>query len=111
MPTITTSKRTEVVSEPTVKKYKGICSTCNNAPTCMYIKDRKLPVSQCEEFDDYSPKQPKMAISSSREPSIASTSQEGDTVKYKGLCVNCENRKTCTLTKHEGGIWHCEEYL
>ena len=28
----------------------------------------------------------------------------------KGLCVNCENRDTCTLPKAEGGVWHCEEY-
>ena len=30
--------------------------------------------------------------------------------KYKGLCVNCEHRETCTLPKPKSGVWHCEEY-
>jgi hypothetical protein len=28
----------------------------------------------------------------------------------KGLCVNCDNRHTCTFPKPEEGVWHCEEY-
>ncbi len=27
-----------------------------------------------------------------------------------GLCMNCENRETCPLSKTEGGIWFCNEY-
>jgi NADH-quinone oxidoreductase subunit E len=30
--------------------------------------------------------------------------------KYKGLCLNCANRETCTFPKPEGGVWHCDEY-
>jgi hypothetical protein len=33
-----------------------------------------------------------------------------DTDKYKGLCINCENRETCNLQVPESGVWHCEEY-
>jgi len=33
-----------------------------------------------------------------------------DEMKYKGLCVNCIHRDTCTLPKPEGGKLHCEEY-
>ncbi len=27
-----------------------------------------------------------------------------------GLCMNCENRFSCTFPVPEGGVWHCEEY-
>lgn len=30
--------------------------------------------------------------------------------EYKGLCVNCENRKDCAIRNKEIGVWHCEEY-
>lgn len=110
MPTMITSKRTEVDSEPKVKKYRGICSTCNNAPTCIYLKNQRRPVIQCEEFDDYSAKQPNLPVSSSPAPAITSADQNREVSTYKGLCINCENRETCKLTKRDGGIWHCEEY-
>jgi hypothetical protein len=110
VPTMMTSKETKVDSEPKVKKYRGLCSTCNNAPTCIYLKNRRPPVTQCEEFDDYSAKQPNVSVSNSPAPTITQADQNRETRVYKGLCVNCENRETCTLTKREGGIWHCEEY-
>ncbi|MCK4679076.1 MAG: NAD(P)H-dependent oxidoreductase subunit E [Bacteroidales bacterium] len=28
-----------------------------------------------------------------------------------GICVNCENRHTCSFIKPEGGVWYCEEYI
>ncbi|MGQ9708129.1 MAG: hypothetical protein ACUVUR_04565 [bacterium] len=30
--------------------------------------------------------------------------------EYKGLCLNCENRKDCSIRNNEIGVWHCEEY-
>jgi len=33
-----------------------------------------------------------------------------DTARYKGLCANCENLTVCSFPKHDGGVWHCEEY-
>lgn len=112
MPTMTKTKTTKVNFKSQVKKYTGICSTCNNAPTCMYLKDRRPPVSQCEEFDNYSAARPTVTTGSSTasDPVVTSTDQDKKAVMYKGLCINCENRRDCTLTKHEGGIWHCEEY-
>jgi hypothetical protein len=35
---------------------------------------------------------------------------ENEEVKFKGLCLNCENRKTCIFSKPEEGVWRCEEY-
>ena len=28
----------------------------------------------------------------------------------KGLCMDCENRKSCTFPRPASGVWHCEEY-
>lgn len=30
---------------------------------------------------------------------------------YKGLCITCEKRETCTIPEPEGGIWRCKEYI
>jgi len=29
---------------------------------------------------------------------------------FKGLCINCDHRFTCTLPRPESGVWYCEEY-
>ena len=29
---------------------------------------------------------------------------------YQGLCVNCKDRKHCSRSNAEGGIWSCGEY-
>lgn len=31
-------------------------------------------------------------------------------MSYKGLCINCAHRETCTLPKSEEEKFHCEEY-
>jgi hypothetical protein len=30
---------------------------------------------------------------------------------YKDLCASCAKRDSCTVSKSEGGVWHCEEYV
>ena len=30
--------------------------------------------------------------------------------KVRGLCQDCEKRKTCELPIQEGGIWRCKDY-
>ena len=87
------------------KENKGLCSSCNSDPTCSHSKDGNKPILQCEEFDGYAP-----APIRTKMKRTAVTSAAPDSGKYKGLCVNCENRKTCNHPKPEGGVWHCEEY-
>ena len=80
----------------------GLCATCAHSPTCLYLKQATRPITQCEEFRVFSPQQ--QGDEKAEAPSVPESS--GD----KGLCVNCENRDTCTLPRPEGGVWHCEEY-
>jgi len=36
--------------------------------------------------------------------------EKSDRERFKGLCMNCDNRFECLLPRPEGGVWHCEEY-
>ena len=38
-------------------------------------------------------------------------SQDNDSNDYRDLCVSCAKRSCCTISKSEGGVWHCEEYV
>ena len=95
---------------------RGLCSTCRHAPGCTYQRDPKRPVFNCEEFEievgrtGTACRAPtgRDAVSSGRSP--GSDSDEDDFARYKGLCGNCEERRSCTFPKPEGGVWHCEEY-
>jgi len=96
------------------EEYKGLCSTCNNALTCGFLDNIQKPVWQCEEYDNIIPSTRKTIgkrVFPQTQFSIASNNiSSQNSNKYKGLCVNCENRETCKHAKVEGGIWHCEDY-
>ncbi|MCJ7508987.1 MAG: hypothetical protein MUO85_09730 [candidate division Zixibacteria bacterium] len=102
----TAEKASAVLTKP---EHTGLCMTCVNAPGCIYIKNQKSVVLQCEEFEGYT-NSPMRATINDVLSKITSDASRADFVKYEGLCVNCEIRETCEFPKSEGGIWHCEEY-
>ncbi len=86
----------------TGRESKGLCSTCIHCSDCAFCSDSTAPIFQCEEFESKS-----AAIKTViKNPVTVDITDEN----LKGLCRNCENRKTCTFKKPESGIWHCEEY-
>ena len=91
----------------------GICLGCRTVSTCTYLKDPRRPVLQCEDFEGYGPRRVATAV---RDIFAATDLQSGsdadkkDSKKHKGLCSICEDYDSCTLSKPEGGVWHCEEY-
>ena len=90
---------------------RGLCSTCNNSPTCFYhLRNGKRVVCFCELFDNYvSPsKVGEFSLNTNLklEPNTHATIEE----KLNGLCSNCENLETCAYPKPKAGIWHCEDY-
>jgi hypothetical protein len=93
---------------PEIPPNKGLCVTCNEATTCSYAKNATAPVLYCEMFDDSQPQSQEAVekVQTSTSPS-ETTVPDSD---LKGLCVNCDNRHTCTFPKPEEGVWHCEEY-
>ena len=90
----------------------GLCSTCNNSPTCFYRAQRG-PALFCELFDDYVAPPPPAKQSKALPPassSIDARAAAEDVSNYAGLCMNCEHRRTCTHPRPPGGVWHCEDY-
>ncbi len=95
-----------------IEESQGLCSTCNNAPSCFY-HDSRGPALFCELFDNYaSPNVETRAVAASLSavPSSAHRPAKGGGAEDTGLCMNCENRLACGHLKPEGGIWHCEDY-
>jgi len=90
----------------------GLCSTCNNSPTCFY-RARRGPALFCEMFDDYVAPPPGGnggRVAQAANPSTALRAADEDSSKYAGLCMNCEHRRSCAHPKPAGGVWHCEDY-
>lgn len=86
------------------EQSKGLCSTCNSGPLCTRREGIRLPVLQCEEFDDHTPHVPQ------RPPTPAEANEDVILDVAMGLCCNCGNRGDCTSQHSPGGVWHCEEY-
>lgn len=60
----------------------------------------------CEEFDSTVP----TITEETTVESFPTLEEMREWDEYKGLCVNCENRKDCAIRNKEIGVWHCEEY-
>lgn len=96
----------------TTEGYGGICSTCNYAAECVHLKrNPDVVVWHCEDYDDYVrpgeiiTDRDIAGITVDLVPTIEEFSGE-----LKGLCMDCENNKSCVHAVRTGGVWHCEEY-
>jgi hypothetical protein len=101
------------VAAPSAVVYQGLCSTCDGAATCTFPRDPDRPILHCDELDSYKPETVTVKEAAGAElttPKAVSRAKKKEVGEYKGLCVNCENRETCTFPKPEGGVWHCDEY-
>ena len=88
-------------------EYRGLCSTCNHAADCAHRMRAQTPILHCEEFYAY------QAPAKRGEPEPGQRSagyMDADSRDYRGLCINCESRKTCINATCERGVWHCENY-
>lgn len=106
MKNISTEKKTVAISG----MYRGLCLTCKQANTCNFPRDIGRPIMNCEEFDGYvlhktSKETPYRVHSRS-----SSTCRSKEITEYTGLCINCDNRKTCSFPKSGKTVWCCEEY-
>ena len=89
------------------ESYLGLCCTCDHALTCVYRAVAGNPVLECEEFVASPASTPALPEDVSR---IVDNPQQDDN-RFRGLCYDCENRKSCDFVRTvEGGVLHCEEY-
>jgi hypothetical protein len=93
----------------TAGEGKGLCSGCKNAPGCVFPREPGKPLLECAEFEGF-PSAPSSFPKANVPPVDSPKGSAREKVKLKGLCKDCENRRTCTFPKSEGGVWHCEEY-
>ncbi len=89
------------------KQYLGLCATCKNGPTCMFLNGLNRQILHCEEFE--------MPEGDTEKPSEENLEKslphkEKNLKEVKGLCATCDNLATCTYNKPESGVWHCEDY-
>ncbi|MBN1788451.1 MAG: hypothetical protein JW806_08665 [Sedimentisphaerales bacterium] len=84
----------------------SLCANCKHAATCTFPKDPDKPSFFCEEFELAEVLPRKVAPA----PVAKLHLPKEDESEFKGLCSDCENRKTCKFPKPEGGVWHCQEY-
>ena len=112
-----TSYSLEVMREENLsfdkKRYLGLCSYCKSELNCMFIRDPKRPICQCEEFEEIT----YVSIRVQNQKNISSKNSSKNPFpredllhSYKGLCSNCDERATCVYPKPEGGVWRCDEY-
>ena len=97
------------------RKFNDLCSTCNNAPDCAQLVNKKQPLLYCELFDDYIPSPAIIEINTDKSISKQLHEELGSNRKKKGsdkgLCQNCKNRNNCIYVNLEEGVWQCEEYI
>ncbi|MFB3788142.1 MAG: hypothetical protein ACE15F_17415 [bacterium] len=92
-----------------------LCSVCANTSTCSHPQQPAHLLPGCEEFvvqEQYIPTFKWIARRIYLDECFLTTlSPHEETNLYKGLCVDCANRESCTYPRTDGGIFHCEEYL
>ncbi|MFC2132754.1 hypothetical protein ACFLRG_03050 [Bacteroidota bacterium] len=83
------------------KINRGLCTTCNNAPTCLFYQGNgSRIVWYCETFDNYvhiHKSIPKI------EERIKSKTDDAAKVAFKGLCMDCIHNTACIFIKPGGG--------
>ncbi len=90
-------------------RYFGLCMSCRNASSCTFPRDPDKPLFYCEEFEiETTPS----IMSPGKEQPLATGPDaiDKDSMKFIGLCSDCEDRKSCAFPKPEGGVWRCEGY-
>ena len=93
--------------------HRGLCAYCRYAFECDFPRDPDIPVFHCEEFEGHNNPQITVSIKNRTDDQAHYNSSDINMESQKkplGLCSNCELREKCTFPKHEGGVWHCEEY-
>lgn len=86
-------------------KADSLCATCNDVAICAYNGQANQPVIFCEEFE--SSDAPQIRLYGVGE-AVAEIPVE---INKTGLCLNCDNIASCSYSKANEEVVHCEEYV
>jgi hypothetical protein len=96
--------------EKRISENSGLCVTCDNAPTCMYVGDAERPVMQCEEFSQHGAPPAGPASRHALADLPEALDEEAERFLAIGLCAKCASRATCALPRPPGGVWQCDAF-
>jgi len=101
---MTVKERIEEKKETGLKNFEGLCVTCKNSNTCIFLQNSTKPIISCEEFENIE------TLETTKKDLKENLEKKEKVYELKGLCANCENRFDCKFEKPESCVWHCEEY-
>jgi hypothetical protein len=85
----------------------SLCANCRHLGDCSFLSKACSPVQNCEIYECGLPDKPRLVVVKKTCASIEAPENEADLL---GLCINCDNLKSCNLSKPASGVWMCEEY-
>lgn len=89
----------------------GLCANCDNYTSCIFLRDTKVEIHACEEYScSHSSTESKNFVLPLHAEQKTPFTNESISSRNMGLCINCENRKTCMYPNVDGGVWHCSDY-
>jgi hypothetical protein len=86
----------------------SLCANCKHQSDCVYLLKASSPIIECELHECGLSSKPRLAVVKMQ--ILSDTAEQIAANEPLGLCINCANLRICMLPKHEGGVWHCEEY-
>ena len=100
-----TTPRSEASRTTASTNSRVLCPTCMHVDHCVLFSNGERPAWHCEEFVTAGAP-PRSVEAAPASPAAAKPGGQ----RHLGLCVNCEDRDTCTFPRPEGGVWRCNEY-
>jgi hypothetical protein len=85
----------------------SVCANCRHLGDCAFLSKACSPILHCEIYECGASDKPRLAVVRKACAPVEAPEIE-DTLL--GLCVTCENLRSCNLRKPASGVWMCEEY-
>lgn len=85
----------------------SLCANCRHLGECAFLSKACSPVQNCELYECGLSEKHRFAVVQKTCTSGEAPENEADLL---GLCITCDNLKSCNLPKPASGVWMCEEY-
>jgi hypothetical protein len=85
----------------------SLCSNCRHLGDCAFLSKTSRPIQNCELYECGRSEKPRLLVVKKTGPPVDGPESEDALL---GLCITCDNLKSCKLPKPAGGVWMCEEY-